>query len=451
MIGFSSLSNEMILMIWNCAEVEDIYNFSTVSKRVYHLVREALREHCKLSKRLSTISNVGTECGEPFTFGPILREILLNPRAARYPSVLMIGTFKSEWDEDGKHTRRMVPESDLELFKQAVRPNIDDAYDGMEDEWFTSIDQGDEEPLIALLLLLLPNLRKLRFDSVFESCFCIEQALRTIMDHEDSASLRKLHTVDLRYAATTDSDYLGFNLVRLISALPSLTHICGYGVGSRPDDLYYTPDLTSYPINVTSLRFSECCVNPKSLFDFLWNSRNLQHFEYTPMEPASDTADFDPFWIRSALLAHAYRTLKTLTILAGENEKSFMGSLEDFLSLEFLQTDLQLLMGDPSKTLRVAFQLLPSSIVNLRLHIDSPSDDECCKDIIENIIDMPEYFDQLQEFHVVGVADVEAAEQSHERLIKVLAERHVKLSFEEEKPLSDTEEEVDESEVSDVS
>lgn len=267
-----------------------------------------------------------------------------------------------------------------------------------------------------------------------------------MIDHEHSASLRKVHTVDLRCAATTEGDFLGFNLVRLIGALPSLTRLDGHGVGTCPEDLFYTPDLIMYPIHVTSLRFLRCCVNPKSLFDFLSTSRNLQHFYYTPMEPASDTADFDPFWIRTALLAHAQGTLTKLTILAGEHEKSFMGSLDDFMCLESVETDLRLLMGDPSMTLRIAFQLIPSSIVNLRLHIDSPSDDECCKDIIKNIIDMPQYFDRLKEFNVIGVADVPAAEQSHESLIKVLAERGIKLSFETEKSLQDIENEIEESE-----
>ena len=437
-------------MIWNCAEVEDIYNFSTVSKRVYHLVREALREHCKLSKRLSTISNVGTECGEPGLFGPILKEILLNPRAARYPSLLEIGIYKLQWDKDGEHARRMVPESDLDLFKQAVRANIDDTYDDIEDDWFASINEGDEEPLIALLLLLLPNLRRVRLDSTAESGLCIEQALRTIMDHEDSASLRKLHTVDLRRAATTDSDFLDFNFVRLFAGLPSVAGIYGRGVGTCPEDLFCTPYIINYPTDVISLSFWRCCIDPKSLFEFLSFSTNLQHFYYIPMEPASDTADFDPFWIRTALLAHAHNTLKTLTILAGEHETSFMGSLDVFTSLESVQTDLQLLMGDPSMTLRIACQMLPSSIVNLRLHIDSPSDDACCKDIIENIIDMPKYFHRLQEFNIIGVADVQAAEQSHESLIKVLAERHIKVSFEADKSLQDIENEFNESEVPDV-
>lgn len=69
MTGFSNLSNKLILMIWNFAEVEDVYNFSIVSKRVCLLVCEALREHCKLTKRLSIISNVDTDDGEPGLFG----------------------------------------------------------------------------------------------------------------------------------------------------------------------------------------------------------------------------------------------------------------------------------------------------------------------------------------------------------------------------------------------
>ena len=451
-------------MIWDCVEVEDIYNFSTVSKRVYHLVREALREHCKLSKRLSTISNVGPERGVSGLLGPILKEILLNPRAARYPSLLEIGLNKYDRDDEGEHTRRMVPESDLELFKQAVWANIDSADDEMEEDWLTSINAGNEEPLVALLLLLLPNVRKLRLDFGLDTCFCIKQALLTIMNHEHSASLRKLQTMDFLWSANIDGDLLYLGLARHIGALPSLTRIRGHGIGIRPvlddecsmilddwnfnpEDLFYTPDPIMYPINVTSLCFLRCCVNPKSLFDFLGSSNKLQHFYHIPMEPASLTSKFYPFWIRTALVAHADKSLKTLTILAGEREKSFMGSLVNFTSLEFVQTDLQLLMGDPSMTLLVAFQLLPSSIVHLRLHIDSPSDDACCKDIIKNIIDMPDYFARLIEFNVIGVADVQAAEQFHESLIKVLAERGITVSFEMKKSWQDFENDFDNDEI----
>ena len=83
------------------------------------------------------------------------------------------------------------------------------------------------------------------------------------------------------------------------------------------------------------------------MFEFLADTENLQHFYYTSDELASNGANFHPFLIRSVLLSNAQFTLRTLIILAGENEKCFMGSLADFTCLESVQTDLQLLVGDP--------------------------------------------------------------------------------------------------------
>ena len=168
------------------------------------------------------------------------------------------------------------------------------------------------------------------------------------------------------------------------------------------------------------------------------------------MESPDNGTSFEPFWIRVALLVNAQWTLKTLTILAGEHEKSFMGSLKDFRSLEFVQTDLRLLMGHPSLALRVASEMLPSSIVKLRLHIDSPSDDACCKAIFENITETPNHFHRLKEVNVLGVADVEAAEQSLELLAKLLAERGINVSLVVQLPLRYTEDEFDDSEVPDA-
>ena len=251
---FSSLPNELILMIWNFAKVEDVYNFSTVSMTVYLLVREPLREHCRLSKRLSRISNVGAESGEPGVFGRILKGILLNPRAARYPSLLEVDKWKYEWDKEGGYSRSMIPDSDLELFKQAVRSNVPVP----QKSWFAGIDEGDEEPLIALLLLLLPNLRKVRLSSTFESSDCIEDALKNNMHHNGCASLRKLHTVDLRCAATADSDYVDFEQVWLFAELPSVAWICGQTIGSCPENLDYTLEPSVDAINVVSLNFMGC-------------------------------------------------------------------------------------------------------------------------------------------------------------------------------------------------
>jgi hypothetical protein len=102
MAGFSDLPNEIVLMIWHRLEVDDIYNFSIDSKCVYILFREKLREHCDLKRRLSAISNRETNG----VFACILKEILVNPRAALYPSVLVVNLFHMKWEEKTKVCQR---------------------------------------------------------------------------------------------------------------------------------------------------------------------------------------------------------------------------------------------------------------------------------------------------------------------------------------------------------
>lgn len=48
MVNFSDLSNELVLMIWDLVELEDVYSFSTISKNVYLLTHDLLREHSRL-------------------------------------------------------------------------------------------------------------------------------------------------------------------------------------------------------------------------------------------------------------------------------------------------------------------------------------------------------------------------------------------------------------------
>lgn len=143
----------------------------------------------------------------------MLKEVLLNPRAARYPFILKFVSWEIEWNEGMGYSRGMVPESDLVLFKQAARGVVDAPEKKLEEDWLTEIDKGDEEPLIALLLRLLPNLREVKLDSdLCSTCIC--DTLRDIGDNDNSSSLRKLQPVGLRFEATrSDHDFIDFDYV----------------------------------------------------------------------------------------------------------------------------------------------------------------------------------------------------------------------------------------------
>ena len=313
------------------------------------------------------------------------------------------------------------------MFKQDARNTIDSSREELEEGWLAAIDRGDEEPLIALLLMLLPNLRHIDFRPVDETCLCITDALRTIKYNKDSSSLKKLRSVNLELAKPDHEDVLDVELVILFAGLPSVTSIYSHGVGTCPEGLlcYYNIGVTQ----VTDLRFVNCSVHSKDMFEFLYATRNLQQFSYSHKGSAGNPTHFDPFWIRAALLANAQESFLSLTVLAGGQETYFMGILANFTYLENIHTDLRLLIGDPPSPEHGFSDALPLSIVSITLHIDYSSDAACLKDNIQVVSDYPGIFYRLENITVVGVPDVRGAELSHETLIKELEGKPMKLSF----------------------
>lgn len=155
MAALLDLPNEVILIIWHIVAVRDVCIFSTASKNIYHPSRELLTEHHRLMRKYSKISNKGADGG---VFAEALKEILTNPRAALYPSILEVEGWYMEWEEPNpaetdKKMYSEAPQSDLDLFDKATR-----CTDPFETNIVDSIEQmrlRNEEPLIALLLKAL--------------------------------------------------------------------------------------------------------------------------------------------------------------------------------------------------------------------------------------------------------------------------------------------------------
>ena len=325
----------------------------------------------------------------------------------------------------------MVPESDLALFKQAVRENVDVSEKELEEDWFAEIDKGNEEPLIALLLLLLPNLQHVQVGSIHTNSFlCIHEVLNSISFDQHSRSLRKLRSVGLEYVLA-DDDFLDFEYVRLFAALPSVTSMTGNRVGSDPDYLLHSPPSHLYSTNLTNLSFVKCVINPKTLVDFISSTWKLERFFYKLEGSPTDAADFDPFMIRHALLANANDTLKSLTILADGGARQFMGCLTDFRRLETLETDFACLIGDPATSYHLPSDILPTSIVEVKLHINYTLDGSYYQASLHDIADHLKGFERLKVVTVVGVADARASTIALNGIISVLEARGTRLSLHE--------------------
>lgn len=113
----------------------------------------------------------------------------------------------------------------------------------------------------------------------------------------------------------------------------------------------------------------------------------------------------------------------------------FMGHLQTFSCLESVQSDLRLLIGDPSRPTHTLSCIVPILIVNIWIHIDYSYNIDAVyyEDSIQNIADNPGYFPRLERIEVMDVADVQAAELSHEGLVRALEGRRTTLSFRAEK------------------
>ncbi|KAL2042338.1 hypothetical protein N7G274_004827 [Stereocaulon virgatum] len=66
--------------------------------------REKLCKHCDFQHRLSTIRNRETDG----LFARILRENLVNPRAALYPSMLDVDLFHMTWEDEDQSMPKEV-------------------------------------------------------------------------------------------------------------------------------------------------------------------------------------------------------------------------------------------------------------------------------------------------------------------------------------------------------
>ena len=318
MVGISDLPDEILLMPWYHIEVDDVYNFSTASRRIYLLSCELLPEHCDLKRRISTISNRGSKTG---VFARVLNEILLNPRAALYPSVLDIDNSHTEWEDDDpsvpkKYRHLSLRDLDFNLLRRALRATglLKDTEIG---NWIKSITKGDEHPLIASLLILLPNLTSLNYSSFVFSEPCIFQALCIITDScNHSGPLKRLREVQCDYLNVKDyNDYGDLELIRSIARLPSIQSICGQGLVADIDNTFVTGWRTLPSSKITTLKLTNSAIDIKTLSEFLYTTHRLEHFTYSPFDSNSHPEYFDPFRIRTSLQQNARKTLKTLSLL----------------------------------------------------------------------------------------------------------------------------------------
>ena len=399
MADFSRLPNEMISEIWsNIQEPEDVESFALVSKRIYTTGSPFIEEHNKLKREFSFFKIDSRICANAAAC--LLKKVLCRPHVALYVTHLSIRHFWKHWynqDHDdgwgdawpsfsdghysdkrhdqGHHDDRgdgwpssghlPYPDDVMALFVEAIQKSSF-VHPDLVSYWIACVKEGDDNPILALLILLLPNLSTLSLTgrNFWEGPF--QETIQRIAGAEKPMFLTRLVTVN--FMLLTWEFGLDLNWLGMFAALPLVQSLNFNSVTIEQDDNEITEaqDVLTDSYNITEMTFSNSDLCPIPLFQLLETVKGLKVFSF--VQPNKTLCRFEPFWIRSALVANAKHSLEYLKILPlWTQECGFLGTLRGFTALKEVEVNVRLLCRWPAFD-RLA-HLLPSSIEKLNLDI----------------------------------------------------------------------------------
>ena len=220
------------------------------------------------------------------------------------------------------------------LFQDALREM------GEVEEWIEDMEAGDEDPIIAILLTLLPELRTLRIKELPLNGVTFG-VIQYIAEYMSTTMLSELEGVEISY--DNDVGSKGTSVIRPFAMLPSMKKL---SCSNFKQDWSPCAAESRMPLqisNIYELTITGNGPSSKNLFEVLGGFKALKRFVY--LKPAA-SQDFDPFWIRAALVAYARHSLEHLIIQSPGAYKGqgCMGDLRGFERLRTHETEYKFLV-----------------------------------------------------------------------------------------------------------
>lgn len=387
MARFEDLPNELLEQIIDYTHGDDLVNLATTGRHIHELSQPALERHRELQKRYRKISThaVSKNFLEQKNFlEPITTDIIKDPLIGLYVTSLRIEGWFTSWTTEDldpylpKHER--YSETTISILHKAVHDNVH-LCEQDKISWLLHIETGDEGPVVALLLLLLPNLHKLYIRTQHaltlqsNDCSCLYTVLESALKKGPSVPpLPRLDSVELESYGDQS-----FHTLRRFVQLPSLRIMRGCALRARIDEenLMHT---STESVNIKALILRECDIDTTLIASTIECTKSLECFSYSAIHAHVGQWNLqtqpDPYWIRSTLLAHARDTLRFLQFLPHaisvkrippNSAHHYLGSLRGFRVLETLSVDFLLLFGSNLLGRHTFGTQLPASLCNLLL------------------------------------------------------------------------------------
>lgn len=269
MASFSKLPNEMVSQVWsNILEPENVESFALVSKHVYAIGKPFVEEHNRLKKEYS-YSETALDARAPAL---LLEEVLLRPRVALYVTHLSIGRHVD--DEWPIHGQIPCPDDVMALFVEVIQRTGFVPLNEISN-WITKLEEGNEDPILALLFMFLPNLTMvILMDAGYEGELFLE-TIQRIAEVEKTLFLKRLTEVVIQSQPGEGS--LDLNCFKAFASLPLVQSIHFDSSGAVEDDnvINDTQYLEPSHYNITELTFTYSGIRPKTLFKILESINRL--------------------------------------------------------------------------------------------------------------------------------------------------------------------------------
>lgn len=238
-----------------------------------------------------------------------------------------------------------------------------------------ALTQESVHLLSSLLLFNLPNLQSLHWDDqgLVDKASLLD-TMRSIAMNPNTDALSNLRAVILDSSqAHQEDEAVPFQFIQSCLRLPSLDVIKARSISwtNRLDDP--VPEGTSNVSRIELTHNQIIADGPnEGIEQLIAAPRSLRHFAFSTAQ-GDGTVDLSEFLTEhlvSMLIAHANDTLETLAIRAGFIEAKPLLNLTAFTSLQYLETDLCLLLPSPPRDPRIASSMLPRTLTHLRLYDD---------------------------------------------------------------------------------
>ena len=384
---------EIISSIWRLISSDDITSLFMTCKFMTATGESFMEKHKERRKKYSIIEKMENnedrldhllfdtpsfECLRPPIILSTLKDISDEPAIAEYVREVRIRDYNTEWKvSDDKRIFWKNASGGLLAKTLLACPYLDrnDGAAGMAEEitrCITSIDEGNEDVIIALLLSLLPKVHTLRFDCrhlVPETCLHV---VRRIASTPTATALSRLRNVKIDFYNSIPSEQ-PLAMLASFAALPSLVSISAKNIG--PAEYLPSEDSsTTMTSKVSKLTLKRISIDTDDLSSFLAMFEPLQEFKFESLVPRFIHVYFYPRDITNSLFCHSGKTLTHLTLHsrcnAPEKSAQWMGSLRKFKVLTHIRTDWCLLLDEREPLEHQLMDNLPYTVQELTLKVD---------------------------------------------------------------------------------